>query len=70
MTAVTVRGWLKTATEGEWGGCSLDLRLFDFGRIQAEIDRSRAAKREAWLRCGAAARQAVAEVESALRSRC
>ncbi len=67
-------GWSAVTLSGLSGGgallaslgATLDLRLFDFGRIEAEIDRSRAAEREAWLRYRNAARLAVAEVEAAL----
>lgn len=45
---------------------TLDLKLFDFGRIDAQIDGARAAERESWLRYRGAARQAVTDVESAL----
>lgn len=45
---------------------TLNLKLFDFGRIDAQIDGARAAERESWLRYRGAARQAVTDVESAL----
>lgn len=67
-------GWSAVTLSGLSGGgavlaslgAALDLRLFDFGRIEAEIERSQAAEREAWLRYRASARHAVAEVEAAM----
>jgi outer membrane protein TolC len=47
---------------------TLDLKLFDFGRIDAQIDGARAAERESWLRYRSAAHQAITDVESALTS--